>query len=61
MRLLREKEKQKKSQKSFGVTSKQPENQDIFNSSKLSAGIKTCVGIIRSKKRKNLILYVTAI
>ena len=36
----------------FVVTNKHPENQDVFNSSKLSAGIKTYVETIRSKEKK---------
>ena len=59
------KRKRKKSLKSFVVTSKQPENRHIFNSSKLSAGMKTCVGTLNfqleSKKlfdpKKEKILY----
>ena len=33
-------------QRPFSVTNKYPENQDIFNSSKFSAGMKTYVGVI---------------
>ena len=34
------------------VTNKYPENQDVFSSSKFSAGVKTFVGTIRSKEMK---------
>ena len=43
---------QKTSKRAVVVTNKHPENQDVFSSSKLSAGIKTYVGTIRSKEKK---------
>ena len=43
---------QKASKRPLVVTNKHPENQDVFSSSKLSAGMKTYVGIIRSKEKK---------
>ena len=50
MRLLQEKEIQKNCKKTskrpLAVTNKHPENQDVFSSSKPSAGMKTYVGTI---------------
>ena len=43
---------QKASKRPLLVTNKHPENQDVFRSSKLSAGMKTYVGTIRSKEKK---------
>ena len=43
---------QKASKRPLVVTNKHPENQDVFSSSKLSAGMKTYVGTIRSKEKK---------
>ena len=43
---------QKTSKRPLLVTNKHPENQDVFSSSKLSAGMKTFVGTIRSKEKK---------
>ena len=34
------------------VTNKHPENQDVFNSSKFSPGIKTYTGAVRTKEKK---------
>ena len=42
----------KTSKHPLGVTSKHPENQDVFSYSKLSAGMKTYVGTIRCKEKK---------
>ena len=60
MLLLQEKEIRKickkTSKRSPVVTNKHPENQDVFNFFKLSAGMKTYVGTTRSEeKKKNLI------
>ena len=56
MQLLQEKRDTKKLQKTYKlllvVTNKHPENQDVFSSSKLSAGMKTYVGTIRFKGKK---------
>ena len=56
MRLLQEKEMQKIYKKSskppIVVTNKHPENQNVFSSSKLLAGMKTYVGTVRSKEKK---------
>ena len=43
---------QKTSKFPFVVTNKHPENQDVFNSSKRSSGMKTYLGTIRSKEKK---------
>ena len=43
---------QKTSKGPLVVTNKHPENQDVFSSSKLSAGMKTYVGTIRFKGKK---------
>ena len=40
---------QKASKRTLVVTNKHPENQNVFSSSKLSGGMKTSVGAIRSK------------
>ena len=42
----------KTSKRPLGVTDKHPENQDVFSSSKLSAGMKTYVGTPRCKEKK---------
>ena len=64
MLLLQEKEIRKickkTSKRSPVVTNKHPENQDVFNFFKLSAGMKTYVGTTRSEEKKNLI-YMRAI
>ena len=54
MRLLREKEIHKIciNIRLLVVTNKHPGNQDVFHSSRLSAGMKTYVGAIRSKEKK---------
>ena len=44
---------QKTSKRPLVVTKKHPENQDVFKCSKLSAGMKTYVGTIRSKEKKS--------
>ena len=46
------KDLQKTSTRPLVVTKKHPENQDVFSSSKLSAGMKTYVGTIRFKGKK---------
>ena len=59
MRLLQEKETknlEKASKRTLVVTNKHPENQDEFSSSKLSAGMETYVGTIRSKEKKSYII-----
>ena len=43
---------QKTSKGPLVVTNKHPENQNVFSSSKLSAGMKTYLGTIRSKEKK---------
>ena len=52
---------QKCSKRPFVVNNKHPENQDVFISSKLLAVLKTYVGTLCSKEKKNIILKVTAI
>ena len=47
---------QKTSKRPLVVTNKHPENQDVFSSSKLSAGMKSYVGTIRSKEKKPYII-----
>ena len=42
----------KSSKRPLVVTNKHPENQHVFSSSKLLAGMKTYVGTIRSKEKK---------
>ena len=43
---------QKTSKRPLVITNKHPENQDVFNSSKFSAGMTTYVGAIRFKEKK---------
>ena len=43
---------QKHPKRLLAVTSKQPENKDVFNSLRLSAGIKTYAGDIQSNEKK---------
>ena len=43
---------QKTSKLPLVVSNKHPENQDVFNSSNLSAGMKTYIGTIQSKEKK---------
>ena len=43
---------QKTTKRPLVVTNKHPENQDVFDSSKLSAGMKTYVGTIQSTEKK---------
>ena len=43
---------QKTSKRPLVITNKHPENEDVFSSSKLSTGMKTYVGTIRSKEKK---------
>ena len=43
---------QKNPKRPLVVTNKYPENQDVFNSSKLSAGMKNYVAAIWSKEKK---------